>query len=318
MSLLDIQNLQISFETHDGVVRAVNGISLALDQGQTLGVVGESGSGKSQMALSIMGLLSGNARVTGSVKFEDRELLGLPDDAMSTLRGSRIGMIFQDPMTCLNPHLRIGLQMAEVLVQHQGKDWQQAEAECLRMLEAVHLAGASERLRQYPHELSGGQRQRIMIATALLCRPKLLIADEPTTALDVTIQAQILDLLADLRREFGLALMLITHDLGVVAEVCDQALVMYSGQVMEYGPTSLLLTRPTHPYTQGLLRSRPRLDLPLTAELASIPGHPPDALNRPAGCPFQPRCAHAMPACEVMPELRAQSGVQRACHLDSI
>lgn len=318
MSLLEVDNLKVSYDTQDGLLRAVDGISLTLDQGHTLGIVGESGSGKSQMALAIMGLLGHNAQVSGSVRFDGQELLQLNDTAMSDLRGSRIGMIFQDPMTCLNPHLRIGMQMAEVLVQHHGKDWQQAEAECIRMLEAVHMPAAANRLRQYPHELSGGQRQRIMIATALLCRPKLLIADEPTTALDVTIQAQILDLLADLRREFGLALLLITHDLGVVAEVSDQALVMYAGQVMEYGPTSQLLLKPSHPYTQGLLRSRPRLDLPLTAELSSIPGQPPDALNRPAGCPFQPRCSYALPACATMPPLQSQGAVQRACHLASI
>jgi oligopeptide transport system ATP-binding protein len=317
MSLLHVENLQVRFDTPEGVVNAVNGINLTLDEGKSLGIVGESGSGKSQMALAVMGLLARNAKVSGSVKFEHQELIGLPGNAMSGLRGSHISMIFQDPMTCLNPYLRIGTQMAEVLVQHRGMDWQQAEADCIRMLDAVKMPDANTRLRQYPHEFSGGQRQRVMIAMALLCRPKLLIADEPTTALDVTIQAQILDLLDELRREFGLALLLITHDLGIVAEVCDQALVMYAGQVMEYGPTPLLLTRPTHPYTQGLLHSRPRLDLPLESELFSIAGQPPDALHRPTGCPFMPRCAHAFAACETAPDLQAWQGVSRACHLQS-
>ncbi|MGH8457044.1 MAG: ABC transporter ATP-binding protein [Stenotrophobium sp.] len=315
-TLLEVENLNVSFTTPDGVVRAVNGLSFVLGQGETLGVAGESGSGKSQTAMAVMGLLARNAKVSGSIRFDGRELLGLTAAQMNAIRGCDIGMIFQDPMTSLNPYLRIGPQMAEVLVQHRGMGMDAALAASVQMLEAVHMPDAHNRLRQYPHEISGGQRQRVMIAMTLLCKPRLLIADEPTTALDVTIQAQIIDLLAELRRELGLAILLITHDLGVVAELCERTLVMYAGQVMEQGTTARLLSAPSHPYTRGLVLSRPGQDMRTDADLPVIPGAPPDLTKLPAGCPFQPRCGHALPVCaELNPPLRESNGVQRACHV---
>ena len=316
MALLEVSDLEVSFRTHDAVVRAVNGLSFSIDAGQTLGIVGESGSGKSQMALAIMGLLAQNAAVRGSIRFEGQELLGLPASKMNRIRGSRIGMVFQDPMTSLNPYLSIGAQMAETLVQHRGMNHVAGLAESARMLDAVRISDATQRLAQYPHEISGGMRQRVMIAMTLLCRPPLLIADEPTTALDVTVQAQILTLLGELQREFGVAIMLITHDLGVVAELCQRTLVMYGGQLMESGPTESLLAQPGHPYTRGLLDSRPTLDSPLDVPLAAIPGAPPDLSRLPPGCPFEPRCPRAFEPCAAQrpPPLPRAAAVIRACH----
>lgn len=314
MSLLAVSNLEVSFASRDGVVHAVNDLSFELAPNQTLGIVGESGSGKSQTALAIMGLLAPNATVQGAIRFEGRELLGMPSSELNRVRGSQIGMIFQDPMTSLNPYLTIGAQMTEALRQHRGMTQAEALRECLQMLDAVRISDASRRLSQYPHEISGGQRQRVMIAMTLLCRPQLLIADEPTTALDVTVQAQILKLLNELRHNFKLAVILITHDFGVVAEFCDQTLVMYAGQMMESGPTQQLLTLPTHPYTRGLLDSRPGLDMPVQESLGGIPGQPPDPIHLGPGCPFEPRCGQRLPECSgSRPLVETYGAVRRSC-----
>ena len=314
MSLLTIKDLSVTFDGEDGPVHAVNNLSLSIDKGQTLGIVGESGSGKSQTAFSIMGLLASNGRTSGSVKFDGQELLGATQKQLNQLRARRIAMIFQDPMTSLNPYMRISDQMAEVLTLHQGMSKRDAVAECVRMLDAVKIPAAAERIRLYPHEFSGGMRQRVMIAMSLLCRPDMLIADEPTTALDVTVQAQIMDLLNDLQREFGMATILITHDLGVVAGFCERVLVMYGGRVMEQAPTDPLFATPTHPYTRGLLGAVPRVD-DEDAIMTAIPGNPPNMAAPPEGCPFRPRCDYAGDDFRVMPSLVPFDGHRaRACH----
>jgi oligopeptide transport system ATP-binding protein len=313
MTLLEVQNLRIRYDTSAGTVQAVDGIGFRLEAGQTLGIVGESGSGKSQTALALLGLQPRRARLEGSVRFEGQELLGAGEGALNRVRGSRIGLVFQDSMSSLNPHLRIGIQLAEVLVQHQGLAWDAALAESARMLDAVRIADARARLAQYPHELSGGMRQRVLIAAALLCRPALLIADEPTTALDATVQAGILALLEELQTQLGMALLLISHDLDVVAEVCERVLVMYAGRVVETGPAQQLLTAPRHPYTAGLLASRPRLDAARGLRLQPIPGQPPDPLRPRAGCAFQPRCAAAVAACSAQQPALQAAGEGRGC-----
>ncbi|SHF23681.1 oligopeptide transport system ATP-binding protein [Loktanella atrilutea] len=314
MSLLTIKDLSVTFDGEDGPVHAVNNLSLSIDKGQTLGIVGESGSGKSQTAFSIMGLLASNGRTSGSVVFDGQELLGATQKQLNQLRARRIAMIFQDPMTSLNPYMRISDQMTEVLRLHKGLSKTDALAECVRMLDAVKIPAAAERIRLYPHEFSGGMRQRVMIAMSLLCRPDLLIADEPTTALDVTVQAQIMDLLNDLQREFGMATILITHDLGVVAGFCERVLVMYGGRVMEEAPTDPLFETPTHPYTRGLLGAVPRVD-DEDAIMTAIPGNPPNMAAPPEGCPFRPRCDFAGEDCRVMPPLVPFDGDRaRACH----
>ena len=311
--LLRVRDLRISFITRQGEARAVGGLDFELEAGQTLGIVGESGSGKSQTALALLGLQARQARVGGSVRFEGRELLGLGERELNQVRGKRIGLVFQDPMTSLNPYLSIGAQMAEVLVQHRGLSRAAALAECARMLDAVRIADAGARLRQYPHEFSGGMRQRVLIAGALLCRPALLVADEPTTALDMTVQAEILALLRQLQEDLGLALLLISHDLDVVAEVCERVLVMYAGRAVESGPAMQLLAAPRHPYTAGLLASCPRLDTPPGVPLRPIPGHPPDPARLPAGCAFRPRCVLAVPACTTDVPLLSPLGAAGAC-----
>jgi oligopeptide transport system ATP-binding protein len=314
--LLEVRELAVRFPGRAGEIHAVGGISFTLEAGRTLGIVGESGSGKSQTALALLGLQAPNARLGGSIRFEGRELLGLAQRELNRIRGGRIGLVFQDPMTSLNPYLRIGTQLAEVLVQHRGVSQAAALAESARMLDAVRIADAPARLRQYPHEFSGGMRQRVLIALALLCKPALLVADEPTTALDVTVQAGILALLRELQAGLGLALLLISHDLDVVAQVCEEVLVMYAGRVVESGPAAALLAAPRHPYSAGLLAARPRLDTPLGEPLRPIPGQPPDLARLPAGCAFAPRCARAAPRCvEARPDLPGDAaGRAWACH----
>lgn len=316
MSLLDVQDLRVEFETPDGVVTAVNSLNFSLLEGETLGIVGESGSGKSQTAFALMGLLAKNGHTSGKALFNNSNILQLTNAELNKVRAEQIAMIFQDPMTSLNPYMKVGKQLAEVLILHKGMDRRSARAESIRMLEAVHIPEAHQRIDMYPHEFSGGMRQRVMIAMALLCRPKLLIADEPTTALDVTVQAQILTLLNELKQEFNTSIIMITHDLGVVAGLCEKVLVMYAGRTMEYGAVDDVFYRPTHPYTKGLLASIPDL-VADQSELPTIPGNPPNLLNLPQGCPFQERCNAVLETCrEASPDLVTFDGYrQRACHL---
>ena len=295
--MLDVSDLHVRFSTPDGEVNAVNGISFQLEKGETLAIVGESGSGKTQLAFATLGLLAKNGRATGSVKLNGTEILNLPEAELNHIRAEQVSMIFQDPMTSLNPYMRVGTQMAEVLELHKGMSRRAAMTESAQMLDAVRIPDARARLKMYPHEFSGGMRQRIMIAMSLLCRPKILIADEPTTALDVTVQAQIMALMAEIRAEFETAIILITHDLGIVAGAADRVMVMYGGRVMETGATDDVFEAPSHPYTLGLLHAVPRLDVPQET-LQTIPGDPPDLSALQAGCPFAPRCAWAEDKCQ--------------------
>ena len=299
MALLEVEDLRVTFGGRDrSDVRAVDGVSFTVDSGQTIGLVGESGCGKSVTSLAIMGLLpSTGVRVAGSVSFDGRQLLTMTTDQMRDIRGRDITMVFQDPMTSLNPVITIGLQVTEVLSRHRGMNKADARTEAASLLRRVGIPDPDRRLKDYPHQLSGGMRQRALIAMALACQPRVMIADEPTTALDVTIQAQILDLLKQLTEETGAALIMITHDLGVVAGLCDTVNVMYSGRIVESAPRRELFADPRHPYTHGLLASIPRLDHPRGTPLTPIPGSPRDVLPWAQGCAFSPRCSQPVDAC---------------------
>ncbi len=319
--VLEVSNLVTRFATPEGEVCAVNDVSFAVAEGEAVGIVGESGSGKSQIFMSVMGLLASNGTASGSVRYRGAELLGLPTRLLNKIRGARMSMIFQDPMTSLNPYLKVSKQMTEVLVYHQ----KMGEAEALRravdMLDLVRIPEARRRIGMYPHEFSGGMRQRVMIAMALLCQPDLLIADEPTTALDVTVQAQIIDLLRDIKAELNTAIIMITHDLGVIAGISDRVLVMYAGRIVERGGVVDIFHDPQHPYTEGLLNSMPRIDSALVEdELISIPGQPPNLQSLPGGCSFEPRCRYRIDRCTLeAPELREIAGGRaKACHREAL
>ncbi|MGL4285270.1 MAG: ABC transporter ATP-binding protein [Phreatobacter sp.] len=311
--LLEVSELSVTFHGQDGrQTLAVDGVSFTLEAGRTLGIVGESGSGKSVTSLSIIGLLPPSAaEVTGAVRFEGHELLHMPQDGLRDLRGDRLAMIFQEPMTSLNPSFTIGDQICEAIIRHRKVSREEAARRAVEMLRRVRIPTPEARFHDYPHKLSGGMRQRVMIAMALACDPRLLIADEPTTALDVTIQAQILELMRQLRQETGTAIILITHDLGVVAEVCDEVIVLYAGQVVERAPVAELFRNPQHPYTVGLIGSIPRLDI-RKDRLAAINGSVPNMTPPPKGCRFAPRCPFVEPACLAAPPTLAAIGAGHA------
>jgi len=316
MSLLEVTDLSIGFHMPGRDVQVVNKVSFSLEQGETLAIVGESGSGKTQTAFSLMGLLAKNGYAGGSVRFDGQEILGLPEAKLNKVRAEKIAMIFQDPMTSLNPYIRVGDQLVEVLQLHKGMRRSDAQAEAIRMLDAVKLPDARNIFNRFPHECSGGMRQRIMIAMALLCRPKLLIADEPTTALDVTVQAQMLELFRSLTAEFGTALIIITHDLGVVAGLADRMMVMYAGRAVETGKVDQLFYDPRHPYTLGLINSTPNVE-EKTDRLNSISGSPPNLEHLPRGCAFHPRCAFRFERCFSEVPLLLEFGEgdrEKACH----
>jgi len=322
--LLEVEDLRIHFQTDDGLVKAVDGVSFSLDRGRTLGIVGESGSGKSVTSLGIMGLNRGsNAKTTGKIRLDGEQLVGADQSRVQHLRGAKMAMIFQDPLSSLHPYYKVGDQIIEAhRAHHPGVTKKDARHRTIDMLRRVGIPEPAVRVDDYPHQFSGGMRQRVMIAMALVNNPELLIADEPTTALDVTVQAQILDLISDLQSEFGSAVIMITHDLGVVAELSDDILVMYAGRPAEYGSAADIFGRPEHPYTWGLLSSMPRLDRERTTRLVPIPGTPPSLIRVPAGCPFHPRCRYTelvggrRCATEVPPLREAVTpGHAAACHL---
>ncbi len=316
--LLSVANLRTGFHTHGGVIRAVDGVDFTIEKGGTLGVVGESGSGKSVTALSIMRLidLPGRVEQSSNIVFEGRELATLDEDEMAKIRGNEISMIFQEPMTSLNPVFTVGDQIAEAVRLHQHVGKREAQERAIEMMRLVGIPSAEKRIHDYPHQMSGGMRQRVMIGMALSCNPKLLIADEPTTALDVTVQAQILELMKDLREQFGMAILLITHDLGVVAEMVDEVAVMYAGKIVERGPVKEIFASPQHPYTEALLRSMPLLGMRYTTPLQAIRGMVPSPLDWPIGCRFSPRCDYAFERCaEELPPLFEVGAQESACWL---
>jgi len=316
MPLLEVDNLQVEFATDEGRVRAVDGVSFAIEPGKTLGIVGESGCGKSVTALSIMRLLPQpmGQIVNGTIHFQGRDLASLDLEQMGRVRGADIGMVFQEPMTALNPVHTVGRQLTEVMLLHRDIKPDEATRDAAELLDHVGIPSPDIRMGEYPHQLSGGMRQRVVIAMALACKPALLIADEPTTALDVTIQAQILELIQNLQAEMGMAVIMITHDLGVIAETCDEVVVMYAGRMAEQGSVYDIFDRPAHPYTRGLLASIPRLDTPARSRLSIIEGMVPSLYDLPAGCRFQNRCPHASAACEAAPDMDAiVAGHRVAC-----
>ncbi|MDX6591462.1 MAG: peptide/nickel transport system ATP-binding protein [Gaiellales bacterium] len=317
--LLEVRDLKVSFRTEDGLVRAVDGVSFTLAKGEVLGIVGESGSGKSVTMMSVMRLIiDPNAIFEGEVIYKGRDLMSLSQDEMRGVRGAEIAMIFQDPMTSLNPVYRVGWQIAEQIREHERMSSREARARAVELLGAVGIPNPRTRVDDYPHQFSGGMRQRVMIAMALSCNPDLLIADEPTTALDVTIQAQILELIRRLKIDFDSAVVLITHDMGVVADAADRVAVMYAGRVVEEGPKRSVFYDAQHPYTWGLLGSIPRLDRPKPRRLTAIPGVPPSLIRLPPGCAFAPRCAHRFERCHIDPPLtdKIGGGHRDRCHLE--
>jgi oligopeptide transport system ATP-binding protein len=317
MALFDIQNLTVKFATQDGEVSAVSDVSLHVNKGECLGIVGESGSGKSQTFMAAMGLLAGNGKASGSVRFGDTELLTANERTLNTIRGNKLAMVFQDPMTSLTPHMRVGRQLTEVLQRHRGLDNAAARAAAIAMLARVQVPEPERRFQMYPHELSGGLRQRVVLAMGLLCGPELVIADEPTTALDVTVQALVLQLIRELKDTQGTAFVLITHDLGVVAGLADRVAVMYAGRIVESGTVDEIFAAPKHPYTKGLLACTPRLDDPPTVLLETIPGQPANLQNLPTGCSFHPRCVSASEPCPVKRPLLVPAGnTLNACFLN--
>ena len=319
-SLLEVRDLAIEYRTPDGVVRVVRGVDLQVRPREFIGIVGESGSGKSQLLLALLGLSAPGAVVSGSIRHGGAELVGASAATLNRIRGNRISMVFQDPMTALNPYLTVGTQITEVLRLHRGLGRRAALARAAELLDAVQITEARRRLGQYPHELSGGMRQRVMIAMALACEPEILLADEPTTALDVTVQAQILELLRELRTRMGTAVVLVTHDLGIVAELADRIAVMYAGRFVEEAPVDTLFASSRHPYTEALKRSLPRIDVDLPARMASIPGNPPNPARLPAGCAFAPRCGFRLERCdaETPPLQDLGAGHRKACLRDDI
>jgi len=313
--LLQVRDLSVEFFTREGVVRAVSHVDFDLGAGETLAIVGESGSGKSQMLLSLLGLTAGNASVTGSAQLRGFEFVGATAGRLNQIRGAEIGYVFQDPMTSLNPYLTVGLQLTEPLTIHRKLDRATAASQAIKMLQAVHITEPEQRMKQYPHQLSGGMRQRVAIAMALICRPEILIADEPTTALDVTVQAQVLTLLREIRERFGTAIILVTHDLGVIAELADRVNVMYAGKIVETGLVDDIFYRCRHPYTEALERSIPQMSEVRPERLVAIDGNPPSPLRLPPGCAFAPRCKYRLELCDKsVPPLESVGGEHlKAC-----